>query len=110
VPDKLRSYEDRLEARPLLTVGILRLLLWANPLVDLLVGVSRASFGAYFVASVGTLVPLTALHVVVGQQLMALVADAPGWVWAVLGAATVLVLGVRRWRQKPAIDPEVDTA
>jgi uncharacterized membrane protein YdjX (TVP38/TMEM64 family) len=99
VPDKLRRYEDRLEARPALTVLLLRILLWANPLVDLLVGVSRASFGAYLLGTVIGLVPTTAFQVILGKKGIELAAEAPTWLWGLLLAGALVALLVR-WSRR----------
>ena len=108
VPEKLRSYEERLEARPTLTVLLLRLLLWANPLVDLLVGVSQAPFRSYLVGSLLGLIPVTAIHVIVSKKGVELAGDTPSWVWIVLGAGAVAIFALRRWRQKQEPELEVD--
>jgi uncharacterized membrane protein YdjX (TVP38/TMEM64 family) len=96
VSDKLRSYEDRLEARPFLTVLTLRLLLWANPMVDLLVGVSRVSFSSYLSATIVGLLPTTALQIVIGRKGIELATQAPVWLWAVILVVVVLGLLLRR--------------
>jgi uncharacterized membrane protein YdjX (TVP38/TMEM64 family) len=103
VPDKLRRYEDRLEARPIRTVVLLRILLWANPLVDLLVGVSRASFRAYLLGTLIGLAPTTAFQVILGKKGIELAAKAPSWVWGLLLAAALVGLLARRWRQNRRI-------
>lgn len=55
VPPRLARWEERLEARPVLALVALRALLWANPLVDVLVAVSRVPPRAYIT---GTLLGL----------------------------------------------------
>lgn len=102
VPDRLRRYEDRLEERPLLTVLLLRILLWANPLVDLLIGVSRVSLTAYLLGTIAGLLPTTVFQVVVGKKGIELAVEAPGWVWWLLLAAIALGLLLRRWRRARA--------
>jgi uncharacterized membrane protein YdjX (TVP38/TMEM64 family) len=99
VPDRLHRYEERLAEHPFLTILLLRILLWANPLVDLLVGVSRVSFSAYLLGTIAGLVPATAFQVVVGKKGIELAGKAPGWVWALLLVAVVLGL-LMRWRRR----------
>jgi len=110
VPDKLRRYEDRLEARPTLTVLLLRILLWANPFVDLLVGVSRVSFSAYLLGTLIGLAPTTAFQVILGKKGIELAAEAPSWLWGLLLAAALLGLLARRWRRnREAATAEAET-
>jgi uncharacterized membrane protein YdjX (TVP38/TMEM64 family) len=96
VPDKLRRYEERLEARPFLTVLTLRILLWANPLVDLLVGVSRVPVSRYLLATIVGLIPTTAIQVFIGMKGIEIAGDIPGWLWAVLFVLAALGLLLRR--------------
>jgi len=104
IPDKLRRYEERLEARPFLTVLILRLLLWANPFVDLLVGVSRVSVSSYLLATIVGLIPTTAIQVFIGMKGIEIAGDIPAWLWALLFVLALLGLWLRRRLQGPAPD------
>jgi uncharacterized membrane protein YdjX (TVP38/TMEM64 family) len=104
VPDKLRAYEERLEARPFLTVLTLRILLWANRLVDLLVGVSRVSFSSYLLATIVGLVPITAMHVYIGMKGIEIADAIPGWLWPVLLVVVAAVLLGRRLRGDTRVD------
>jgi uncharacterized membrane protein YdjX (TVP38/TMEM64 family) len=81
-------------------VLVLRLLLWANPLVDLLVGMSQAPFRAYFVGTVVGLAPITALNVILGKKGIDLATKAPGWLWAVLLISAAIGYLANRWRLK----------
>jgi len=101
VPPGLRSYEARLENRPLVTVLLLRLLLWANPLVDMLLAVSQVPLRSYLTATLLGLLPTTAFQVWLGVAGLGLAADLPVWVW-VLGAVGLAVFFAIRRRRRAA--------
>jgi uncharacterized membrane protein YdjX (TVP38/TMEM64 family) len=63
IPAGIRRHQERLEARPLAAIVMLRLVLWANPFADLLIAFSRVSLRSYLVGTVIGLVPPTAGHV-----------------------------------------------
>lgn len=63
IPARLMAWEQRLEARPVFAQVALRSLLWANPLVDILVAVSRVTPRAYFLGTILGLVGPTAFQV-----------------------------------------------
>lgn len=102
IPDKLRRYEERLVEHPFRTVLVLRILIWANPAVDLLIGVSRVTTRDYLVATVVGLIPPTFFHVLLVGKGFQLALALPGWLWAVIAAATgaaLLARGLRRRRR-----------
>ncbi|HYD49872.1 MAG TPA: VTT domain-containing protein, partial [Terriglobales bacterium] len=86
VPAKIQSWEQRLEARPVLTVLALRLMLWANPMVDMLAAVSTIPRRSYLIATLAGLLLPTALHVALGAGGIAAAATAPWWLWIIVGA------------------------
>lgn len=63
IPERLIAWEQRLEARPVFALVTLRSLLWANPLVDILVAVSRVPPRAYLVGTILGLIGPTAFQV-----------------------------------------------
>ena len=63
IPAGIRRYQERLAARPLTTIVMLRLLLWANPFADLLIVMSGIPFRTYLIGTTIGLVPITAAHV-----------------------------------------------
>ncbi len=63
IPAGIRRHQERLEARPLATIVTLRLILWANPLADLLIALSRIPLRTYLIGTTIGLVPITAAHV-----------------------------------------------
>ncbi len=85
IPARLRRYEERLEQHPLRTVVLLRLLLWINPAVDILVGVSAVSTRNYLIGSAIVLAPATVVHVVLPAKGIELAGDMPAWLWPALG-------------------------
>jgi uncharacterized membrane protein YdjX (TVP38/TMEM64 family) len=102
VPQSLAAWEARLEARPFVALVTLRFLLWANPLVDMLLAVSRVPPRTYLLGTaVGLLWP-TAFQVGVGAGGGAAIAwlgtmDLPWWQWVLLSGAVagVGLVGVR---------------
>jgi uncharacterized membrane protein YdjX (TVP38/TMEM64 family) len=105
IPEKIRKYEERLVTNPFRTILLLRVLLWANPAVDLLVGVSRVRPRDYLLATVVGLVPTTAFHVLAVGAGFGLALKLPGEVWIAVGLAIgafVLVRTVRNRRAESA--------
>ena len=106
IPESVRRWEDRLEQRPLVAVVGLRLFLWINPAVDLLIGVSHVTTRDYLLGTAAALVPLTVFHVTVGAKGMEWASQAPDWLWIALAATGVAFLGFRalRARTSPRAD------
>jgi uncharacterized membrane protein YdjX (TVP38/TMEM64 family) len=103
IPDKVRKFEERLVEQPLRTVVVMRLLIWANPAVDLLIGVSRVRPRDYLLATAVGLVPATAAQVLVVGKGIGLALDLPLGVWLAAGAVVAALLGVRRLRERRAV-------
>jgi uncharacterized membrane protein YdjX (TVP38/TMEM64 family) len=96
IPASIRLWEERLEKRPFATVMALRLLLWANPLVDMLVAVTAIPIRTYLIAtSIGMLVP-TVFHVLVGAGGVELAGRMPWWGWMTIAVA--LAVGMLLYR------------
>jgi uncharacterized membrane protein YdjX (TVP38/TMEM64 family) len=95
IPDNVRKYEERLESHPVRTIVVLRALLWINPAVDILIGVSRVSIPTYLGASAAVLAPLTAMHVVFPAKGIEFASAAPDWLAPAAGVAAVA--GVAIW-------------
>jgi uncharacterized membrane protein YdjX (TVP38/TMEM64 family) len=108
VSERVRRYEDRLESRPFLTVLLLRLGLWGNPLVDLLVGVTKVPVRSYLAATFLGMFPATAFQIGLGLGGLSIAREVPTWAWAAVAATAVaLVVGLRwrRARRQPAPEP-----
>lgn len=89
IPAKVLAYEEKLEAHPWRTVIVLRVLLWVNPAVDALIGLSRISTSTYLLATTAALVPLTAIHVLVVSVGVDAITSLPSWV--IVLAAVVII-------------------
>lgn len=96
IPPRVRRWEERLEARPLATVVVLRLLLWANPLVDMLIAVNPMPVRTYMLGTCVGLVPPTAFHVALGAGGGMAIGLLPWWAWAL--AAGLLAVGIAAYR------------
>lgn len=66
IPISIQRWEDRLRAHPVSTLLALRLVLGANPLVDLFAGAAQVTARAYLLSTVVGLLVSTAFHVVLG--------------------------------------------
>ena len=102
IPDAIRRRAEPLEARPFLTVALLRVVLWANPLVDMLIAVSNVPFRTYFWASLVSLIPVTAGQVLLGALGIDLAGQVPGWLWLAAALAALVWFAVRRRRTSAA--------
>lgn len=98
IPASIRLWEERLEARPFATVMALRLLLWANPLVDMLVAVTGIPVRIYLIGTtIGMLVP-TVFHVLVGAGGVEMLNRMPWWGWAIVVAVIAIGVVIYRYR------------
>ena len=105
IPASIRLWEERLEARPFATVMTLRLVLWANPLVDMLVAVTAIPMRTYMIAtSIGMLIP-TVFHVLIGAGGVEMAGRMPWWGWVIAGAGAVLCVAAYRWRRAHQTEP-----
>jgi uncharacterized membrane protein YdjX (TVP38/TMEM64 family) len=95
IPDKLRRYEDRLMRAPFRTVLAMRLVLWANPALDLLIGISRVPPRSYLLATAIGLLPSTAVQVLVMGKAIALALQLPSGLWAAIAGAIAAGLLIR---------------
>jgi len=106
IPPSIRRWEARLESRPFLTVMTLRFLLWANPLVDMLVAVTEIPVRVYMLSTLLGLVPPTLFHVLVGAGGVEVMALMPWWGWVlliVLPAAAALGYSQMRVRRAATV-------
>jgi uncharacterized membrane protein YdjX (TVP38/TMEM64 family) len=99
VPASIRRWEERLRARPFSTIVALRILLWANPLVDLFAAVTRMPPRTYVLATVIGLVPTTGFQIFLGAGGMAVAGRLPWWGWALPVAALLAGVVIHRRRR-----------
>jgi uncharacterized membrane protein YdjX (TVP38/TMEM64 family) len=92
VPASIQRWEARLRVRPFSTIIALRILLWANPLIDVFAAVARVPTRTYLLASVVGLLPPTAFQILLGAGGITIAGRLPWWGW-VLAAGVVLVGG-----------------
>jgi len=98
IPRGLHRFTERLEQRPLRSVGTLRMLLWLNPGVDFLMAVSQVRLRDYLLGTlIGISLP-TALRVYVGQKGLEAAQGPNAWVLAGLLTMVLAVALVRRYR------------
>ncbi|MBW2289564.1 MAG: TVP38/TMEM64 family protein [Deltaproteobacteria bacterium] len=108
IPDKIRKYEDRLVEHPFRTIVVMRLLIWANPAVDLLIGVSRVRPRDYLLATAVGLLPSTAAQILIVGTGLGMALELPKEIWFTAGIAIGVLLLVRtlRKRRSAATDTE----
>lgn len=106
VPRRLRRIERRIDGKPVRTVATLRLLLWINPGVDLLMAAARVPLRHYVAGTfVGMLVP-TALRVCIGDmgiEALSEIAsgdDPAAWPWLLAATVAVGAIALARRRRK----------
>jgi uncharacterized membrane protein YdjX (TVP38/TMEM64 family) len=105
VPEKLRRYEERLESRPFATVMVLRLGLWGNPLVDVLIAVTKVPPRSYLTATVLALIPATGAQILIGLGGLTMIRTLPAWVWVAAAAAAIGLTVAVRLRKRRQLAP-----
>ena len=110
IPGKIRKYEERLVEHPFRTIVVMRLLIWANPAVDLLIGVSRVHPRDYLLATAVGLLPSTAAQILIVGTGLGMALELPKAVWITLGIAigALLLVGTLR-KRRTAADAEVSS-
>jgi uncharacterized membrane protein YdjX (TVP38/TMEM64 family) len=103
IPDRIKKYEERLVEHPIRTMLVMRLVIWANPAVDLLIGVSRVRPRDYVLATVVGLVPSTAMQVLFIGTGLGLALDLPREAWWGVGAVAVGLGSVWWWKRRGAV-------
>lgn len=97
IPASLEVWQERLESHPFSGMLALRLLLWANPLIDLYAAASRFSRPAYVTGTVVGLVVPTAFQIFlgVGGTMLITQLDFPWWYWlaaiVIIGSVALLI-------------------
>lgn len=109
IPDKIRKYEDRLVEHPFRTIVVMRLLIWANPAVDLLIGVSRVRPRDYLLATAVGLLPSTAAQILIVGTGLGMALELPKEIWFTAGIAIGALLLVRTLRKRRTAATEVPT-
>jgi uncharacterized membrane protein YdjX (TVP38/TMEM64 family) len=102
IPDKIRKYEERLLEHPFRTIVVMRLLIWANPAVDLLIGVTRVSPRDYLLATAVGLVPSTAAQILIVGTGLGMALELPKEIWGAVGIAIGAFLLFRTLRKRQA--------
>jgi uncharacterized membrane protein YdjX (TVP38/TMEM64 family) len=111
IPPSIRRWEVRLESKPFATVMMLRFLLWANPLVDMLVAISAIPVRVYMVSTMVGLVPPTLFHVLLGVGGVEMIALLPWWGWVLLVCAPALAaLAYLQMRSRRVATVVIDVA
>jgi len=103
VPPSMQRWEGRVRSHPFSTIIALRILLWANPLIDLFAAVTRVPTRTYLLATVIGLIPTTAFQILLGAGGISVAGQLPWWGWGL--AAFALLAGIlvfRRLRPRPA--------
>lgn len=93
IPGKIREYEGKLEAYPARTIMVLRLFLWINPAVDLLIAITRIPTASYLIFTAIVFVPSTAMQVVVATLGIGFIAELPVWGVAALVGVVMAIAG-----------------
>ena len=92
IPARFSKYEDALAARGFLTVFLLRLFFWMQPLLHAFFGISKVKFRTHFWGSfAGYLAPVFLVSFF-GEKLFTALRNAPPHVWVCI-AVVVLTLG-----------------
>jgi len=96
LPERFRRYDERLEARGLVTVIAVRLVFFLAPPAHWMLGLSRVRFLPFLLGTALGFAPGIALLVLFGRGLVELVQARPAWTLAALAVTLLVVLGWRR--------------
>src|SRR5512139_1259879 len=101
LPPKIRDIDKKIGERAFLTVVVIRLIFWGNPLIHMLFGLSRMRFSEYFLACLVAYIPILAAGVWASGYAIDFIKERPISEWAPYAAAVVLVAaGVKLYRMR----------
>lgn len=120
LPQGIRRLDDRLAARGLRTVTLLRLIFYTAPTLQFALGVSRVRFAPFLLGTALGVLPFTALMTALGAQINRWLAAHPvsSWPWdrygplmliSALAAAILAAVAIRRWQSKLSFGNAVRT-
>lgn len=113
IPARLRKYDQRLADDAFLTVLLLRLVLWMNPTLHAVLGLSRVRFSTHLVASILGYVPAIVVLTYFGDAAFSVLKNQPRERFVAAAAVAVIVavaLLARRYarRRKDVTTTEIE--
>jgi uncharacterized membrane protein YdjX (TVP38/TMEM64 family) len=101
LPPRIKDIDKKIGERAFLTVVIVRLIFWGNPLIHMLFGISRMRFSEYFLACLAAYIPILAAGVWASGYAIDFIKDRPISEWAPYAVAAVVVAaGVKLYRMR----------
>jgi uncharacterized membrane protein YdjX (TVP38/TMEM64 family) len=98
LPARMRSYDERLQARGLRTVILARLIFFLAPPANWVLGLSRVRFLTFVTGTTLGLAPGVVFMTVFGERATMWLADRPAWTPVLVLGPVLVLVGVRRWR------------
>ena len=101
IPARFAAYNEALARNGFWTVVLLRLLFWMPQILHTFLGVSSVGFWTHFWGSLVGYTPVLLATAYFGEQVVAILQDAPPQVWGTLAVVVALALaGWMLWRRK----------
>lgn len=91
LPPRMRGVDKKVGERAFVTIFVMRLIFWGNPIVHALFGISKVRFSQYFFASLAAYVPIIAGGVWASGYAIDFIKGRPLSEWLPWAAAVVVV-------------------
>lgn len=110
LPPRLLAIDKKIGERAFVTVFVVRLVFWGNPLIHMLFGISKVRFSQYFAACLAAYVPILGVGVWASGYAIDFIKDRPISQWAPYALAVVaVVVFVKLYRVRKRV-PEAPTS
>ncbi len=104
LPPRLLAIDKKIGERAFVTVFVVRLVFWGNPLIHMLFGISKVRFSQYFAACLAAYVPILGAGVWASGYAIDFIKDRPASQWAPYAVAVVAVLAlVKLYRMRKRV-------
>lgn len=101
---RLLAIDKKIGERAFLTVFVVRLIFWGNPLIHMLFGISKVRYSQYFAACLAAYVPVLGAGVWASGYAIDFIKDRPLSDWAPYAVAIAVVLiGVKLYRMRKRV-------